>query len=77
MKQNNNRKSQNISVAKTYIFILIMGTIGAVVGAIDNMESRESSSEEVIVQMGIGACGGMVAASFLSIPTIFSKKNSK
>lgn len=76
---------QSISVTKrACILIFVMGIIGAAIKAIDTeiaiqkclnlkMCLNTNSSEKRIMSMGVGACAGMVAATFISIPAILIK----
>ena len=66
------------------IYLLAMGVLGAVVGAVDSRVSLnkcldiDNCSEEQltspeIMRMGIGACAGMIAAGLISLPAMLEE----
>lgn len=86
-KHTSNDKFKNISVDKrAFLYMFFMGVIGATIGTVDsqiatekclNSESCtiENAANLKISKLSMGACGGMFAATLVSIPALLKEKN--
>ena len=80
-------KFKNISVSKrAFSYMFLMGLMGAVVGTVDSkivikqcMDSEncaiENPTEIKISKISMGTCGGMIAATLISIPALLDEEN--
>ena len=78
-------KIKNISVDKrAFLYMFFMGVIGATIGTVEskialeeclNSESCsiENPEKMKISKLSMGACGGMFAATLLSIPALLKE----
>ena len=84
-KHTSNDKFKNISVDKrAFLYMFFMGVIGATIGTVEskialeeclNSESCsiENPEKMKISKLSMGACGGMFAATLLSIPALLKE----
>ena len=80
-----NDKFKNISVDKrAFLYMFFMGVIGATIGTVDSKITLEeclnsesctikNPAEMKISKLSMGACGGMFAATLLSIPVLLKE----
>lgn len=86
-KRTSNDKFKNISVDKrAFLYLFFMGVIGATIGTVDsniaikeclNSESCtiENPEKMKISKLTMGACGGMFAATLVSIPALLKEEH--
>ena len=86
-KHTSNDKFRNLSVDKrAFLYLFFMGVMGATIGTVEsniaikecfNSESCtiENPAEMRISKLSMGACGGMFAATLLSIPALLKNEN--
>lgn len=85
-KHTSNDKLKNISVDKrAFLYMFFMGVIGATIGTVEsqiaieeclNSDCTIENPEKMkLNKLSMGACGGMFAATLVSIPALLKKEN--